>query len=46
MKVFIVLWEGAFDDWNLVKVFSTKEKAESYLEGKSSSFSYVEQIVE
>jgi hypothetical protein len=32
MKVYIVFWGDSFGDWKLVKVFSTKEKAEKYLD--------------
>ncbi len=46
MKVYVVFWAGAFEDWRLVKVFSTKEKAEQFLEGKSNSFWLEEQEVE
>lgn len=46
MKVYVVFWADAFDDWRLVKVFSTKEKAEKFLEDKHDSFWYEEQEVE
>lgn len=31
MKVYIVFWSGSFDEWRVVKAFSTKEKAEEWL---------------
>jgi hypothetical protein len=46
MKVYIVFWADAFDDWRLIKVFSTKEKAEQYLKGKSDSFWIDEEVVD
>lgn len=46
MKVYIVFWADSFDDWRLVKVFSTKKKAEQYLLDKSDSFWVEEQDVE
>jgi hypothetical protein len=46
MKVYIVFYADSFDDWRLEKVFDTEEKAEKYLKGKSSSYSYFEADVE
>lgn len=36
MKVYIIFWADSFDDWRLVKVFSSKEKAEDYMKGLKS----------
>jgi hypothetical protein len=46
VKVYIVFWADAFDDWRLVKAFSTREKAEQFIKGKSSAFWIEEQEVE
>lgn len=47
MKVYVVFWAGAFDDWEMKKVFSSEEKANEYVQSKGSySHWYVEQEVE
>jgi len=45
MKVFVVFWTGAFEEWRLVDVFSTKEKVDEFLKDKSDSYWYVEEEV-
>lgn len=46
MKVYIVFWVDAFDDWKVVKVFSSEDKARAYVKGKSDSYWYMEEVVE
>lgn len=37
MKVYIVVWSDPFDDWCIEGVFSTKEKAEDYIDTAKKS---------
>ncbi|WP_156520685.1 hypothetical protein [Oceanobacillus sp. Castelsardo] len=37
MKVYIVVWVDAFDDWAIEGAFSTREKAEAYISERTTS---------
>ncbi len=40
MKVYIVFWFGAFEDWSLEKVFSSEEDARNYIKQQKVPSSY------
>ncbi len=37
VKVYIVVWVDAFDDWAIEGAFSTREKAEAYISERTTS---------
>lgn len=47
MKVFIVFWSDSFDNWKVVKVFSSEEKAQDFIyENKGKGYWMLEEDVE
>lgn len=46
MKVYIVFWSDSFDEWRMEKVFSSEEKARSYIKGKKGNRWFEEMDVE
>lgn len=46
MKVYIVIWTGAFEEWRIEKVFSKREKADEYIKGKEYAYMIFEEEVQ